>query len=549
MNPAGSASWATLETFRPMTQNDVGALVSGYRLEKLLSCGGVGSVYLGTHQLLGRKAAIKILADHLAGDSSFVARFFHEARVVNDAKHPNIVDIIDFVHTDEPPRAACIMEHVDGPALSEVISAHRLTAIQALNIARHIGRALLAVHALRVVHRDLKPANVLLAESLDSSFEAERSTKILDFGVAKAPGSKRVTATGTALGTLAYKAPEQIAGLPVGPATDVYALAEVLYEMLAGRPAFDGNSAGVLKTKVADGPGSLTLPADVPFASELLELTRACLSSEPSDRPGLRSVLDTLDTIAPRVQARRDPRRSPRSRNRSRFSSSEKGRLGPDRFVSKTRNGRSARLRRAPERHWAAAAGILLLAAISSAAILTRGTNPVDSFARPRTAAIPEVTAPSPSPARKSVPTLPARVRLESQPSGAAVLAPDGQRLGQTPLALDVSEAGRSVSLVLEGFEDRQLALSETPAVRRVELTPVPPPATLELPPETSPPETSPRANDRSPPPKRTVQRAGTARKRGATRTEAPRPSRKKTNRKKEPVPVAPIGQREVPRW
>lgn len=489
-------------------EGDIGAVIGGYRLEKLLGSGGMGTVYLATHQLLGRKAAVKVLADALANDSSFVSRFFHEARVVNDARHPNIVDIIDFVKSDQPPRIAYIMEHIDGPALSEVISPYRLTPIQALNIARHIGSALTAVHALQVIHRDLKPANVMLAGSLDSTFEAERSAKILDFGIAKVsdPDSKHLTVTGATLGTPAYMAPEQLAGHSVSPATDVYALAEILYEMLAGRPAFDGDNMCILKAKVIDGPADLDLPVDVPAAEEVLKLTRACLRFEPMTRPSLPAVMEALDSWVPR------------------FAAADALHQRPGRSLALPSSSASPieRLRRAtvrstvvplPSRQWATAGGVLLgLAACLVMAIVVLGGDLWNG--RPISAVAELVAAPTIGYVVDVCDPLPTRVRLETHPSGATVRSADGQWLGRTPLDLDVTESSSRLTLEHEGYADRELQLTPESPIHRVELEP---------------------------------EVSGAQDRRGATPPTGE--ARKKRPKKPSRAAVRPLGKRELPEW
>src|SRR5688500_20086590 len=111
----------------------IGTRIGVYRIESLIGAGGMGSVYRAVHSKLGRKAAIKVLADALAADPAYVSRFFHEAKVVNEVGHPNIVDVIDFLETEDPRRVAYVMELVEGPSLSAVLRSQRLTTPQSLN--------------------------------------------------------------------------------------------------------------------------------------------------------------------------------------------------------------------------------------------------------------------------------------------------------------------------------------------------------------------------------------------------------------------------------
>ena len=188
---------------------ELGEHLGGYVLEKVLGQGGMGCVYLGTHHLLGRKAAIKVLDSALASDAQFVSRFFHEAKIVNDIRHPNVVDIVDFIQTTDPVRVAYVMEFIEGSAVNEALRERRFTPVQAVNITSQVVQALEAVHATGVIHRDLKPGNILLAANLEEAFDRPNTVKVLDFGIAKSSNSdaKHRTSTGALLGTPAYMAP------------------------------------------------------------------------------------------------------------------------------------------------------------------------------------------------------------------------------------------------------------------------------------------------------------------------------------------------------
>jgi eukaryotic-like serine/threonine-protein kinase len=198
-------------------------------------------VYLGEHPVIGRKVAIKVLHTALAADKDIVARFFNEARAIHLIGHPNIVEILDFGHTpDNQPYF--IMEFLTGEALSEIVARGPITAPEVAHIAEQMCRALGAAHAKGIVHRDLKPHNVQIIEKDGSPF-----VKILDFGVAKilaAPdGSQSVkTRTGSLMGTPLYMSPEQALAHPVDARSDIFSLGAVLYEMLAGRSAFGGET-------------------------------------------------------------------------------------------------------------------------------------------------------------------------------------------------------------------------------------------------------------------------------------------------------------------
>ena len=274
----------------------LGEILGAYRLDAVLGQGGMGTVYAGTHARLGRRAAVKVLRGSLAHEPSFVSRFFDEARVVNEIRQPNIIDIFDFVETDNPRRVACVMELVDGPTLRHAIATPGLRPIQAVNAAIQLCDALAAVHYIGVVHRDLKPANVLVSGDLRTDLSAIPCVKVLDFGVAKLvrPSDTNHTAAGLVLGTPAYMAPEQIAGEAVSAASDVYALGAVIYEMFAGKRLFDGTATAVMKNKFVGEIGPMDLPATLVGADALRGIIRAIVVPEPKERMLLGRVRTAL---------------------------------------------------------------------------------------------------------------------------------------------------------------------------------------------------------------------------------------------------------------
>lgn len=175
-------------------------------------------VYAGWHEELDRAVAVKVLAEHLADDLQFRARFLREARIASKLHHPSLVQVFDVAELDGLP--AIVMELVGGGTLE----GSRLTLEEAAQVADGLAHA----HALGIVHRDLKPANLLRA--------GDGRVKIADFGIARVAEATRLTQVGTVLGTLRYLSPEQAEGRDVGPAADVYALGVVLEELLEERP-------------------------------------------------------------------------------------------------------------------------------------------------------------------------------------------------------------------------------------------------------------------------------------------------------------------------
>lgn len=213
---------------------ETGRLLAGrYRLEHRLASGGMAQVWQGTDEVLRRKVAVKLLHPHLAADSTFVARFRQEAVAAARLAHPGIVSIYDTCSEDGTE--AIVMELVVGRTLRERLDEPEpIDPWQAAGLAAQVAEALEAAHRAGLVHRDIKPANVLLS--------GEGRVKVADFGIAKAVEDADLTQPGLMVGTAKYLAPEQVEGGAVDGRTDLYSLGVVLYEMLCGRPPFEGES-------------------------------------------------------------------------------------------------------------------------------------------------------------------------------------------------------------------------------------------------------------------------------------------------------------------
>jgi eukaryotic-like serine/threonine-protein kinase len=217
---------------RPPQPGDL--IADRYELEELVGTGGMSSVFRAHDRQLERRVAIKILHEHYAEDPEYLERFRREARAVARLSHPNIVTVID--RGDDGGRQYIVFEHVDGENLKElVLRSGRLSVRRALELALSVADGLAFAHDHGLVHRDVKPQNVLLS--------SEGEVKVTDFGIARSLHMEHgVTQTGTVLGTGEYLAPEQASGKPVSPATDVYSLGVVLWELLAGDVPFVGEN-------------------------------------------------------------------------------------------------------------------------------------------------------------------------------------------------------------------------------------------------------------------------------------------------------------------
>jgi serine/threonine protein kinase len=266
-----------------------GSRLGPYEIVSPLGAGGMGEVYRARDSRLKRDVAVKVLPEAFVRDTDRLARFEREAQLLASLNHPNIAQI----HGLEEGGGyhALVMELVDGPTLQEMLSAQRgaMRLEEALPIAKQIAEALEAAHEQGIVHRDLKPANIKVRH--------DGTVKVLDFGLAKAsePGARpditqsptlaspAMTQAGIILGTAAYMSPEQAKGKPVDRRSDVWAFGCVLYEMIAGRQAFQGESVPeVLAGVIERDPDWSHLPAALPV--RLHDLLRRCLEKDPKKR-------------------------------------------------------------------------------------------------------------------------------------------------------------------------------------------------------------------------------------------------------------------------
>jgi serine/threonine protein kinase len=253
----------------------IGTELGGYRIVEALGQGATSVVYLAEHVRLGRPAALKLLAPAF-GEADFRDRFLRESQLAASLDHPNIVPVYDAGEEDGLLYIA--MAAVDGRDLKTVLADGPLPLRRALRIIGQVGAALDAAHSRDLVHRDVKPANILVG--------AEDRAFLSDFGVVKELASNGSTRTGGFIGTIEYSAPEQIEGRSVDARTDVYALACVLYECLAGEAPFHRPSeVAVLNAHLHASPPKLTRTVpDVPAAVE--PVIAKALSKSPLDRYG-----------------------------------------------------------------------------------------------------------------------------------------------------------------------------------------------------------------------------------------------------------------------
>src|SRR5712692_3666227 len=250
-----------------------------YNIEALLGQGGMSAVYRAYDPNLRRPVAIKLIHSHLSADPEFIGRFEAEAAAVAQLRHPNIVQVFDFNHDGDT--YYMVMEYLPGESLQDRLKAlsaaeQRFPLTTTANIIATVADAVAYAHERGTIHRDIKPANVMLMP--------QGQPVLTDFGVAKIIGGQRHTATGAVIGTPAYMAPEQVRGEHLDGRADIYSLGIMLYEMAAGRPPFEGDSAMTVMLKHINEPvpDIRQYAADIPDA--LVKILDKVLAKLPEQR-------------------------------------------------------------------------------------------------------------------------------------------------------------------------------------------------------------------------------------------------------------------------
>jgi serine/threonine-protein kinase len=299
----------------------LGATIAGrYEVVTLIARGGMGKVYKAQQKALGRVCALKVLSTTYSGngDPQFHRRFSLEAATVSRLTHANTVIVYDFGKCDTTGVYFIAMEYLDGPTLSQVIRAQEtLPEARASHIAQQICRSVDEAHGIGIVHRDLKPGNVMLVNRGDES----DFVKVLDFGLVKdvSGRAEELTQGGLFMGSPKYMAPEQVQSAPVTPATDIYSLGIILYEMLSGKTPFDAKGAKILVAHVSTPPVPLRQRNPLAKVSEEMEaIVMRCIEKRPTARfRSMRELrlalvaeregaLDKLDTTESMTRLRSD---------------------------------------------------------------------------------------------------------------------------------------------------------------------------------------------------------------------------------------------------
>ena len=263
-----------------------GTRIGPFRIDSQLGEGGMGVVFRAHDTNLRRDVALKLLPEDIANDTDRLLLFQREAQILASLNHPNIAQIYGL--EDSTKQRCIVMELVQGETLQERLRRGPLSVVESLALSKQIAEALAAAHAKGIVHRDLKPGNIMIA--------ADGQVKVLDFGLAKSSIERQASApsdsatlltsrsiAGVLLGTAPYMSPEQVQGGPVDKRSDVWAFGAVLYEMLSGRRAFDGeNVQETLASILKSNPDWDVLPADL--SSPIRRLIDRCLTKDRKQR-------------------------------------------------------------------------------------------------------------------------------------------------------------------------------------------------------------------------------------------------------------------------
>ena len=466
-------------------------LAERYHIKRLCGEGGMGRVYEAEHVEIGKRVAVKVLHPAYTRTPDVVERFRREARAASKIYHPNIVNVTDS-GTVGDGSFFFVMEYIEGVELGYVI--HRegpLQPARALHVAAQMCDALQAAHDAGVIHRDLKPENILLvtpaspksSSSIPKLSELELMkpvtpatpqspldfVKVLDFGIAKnvdvdEPTSikRRLTRPGVAMGTPEYMAPEQAAGKPADPRSDIYAVGSIIYEMLTGNPPYDGdNVMEVLHKKANESPKPIReIRPEVPVAVQIL--VERAMARQPTDRPQTMAALaEEIRAVASTLHSQTPPPVSLPPRHNS-----------PLFAGAIDRAGLAAPFGGLPRRGIAAAATVVaLLGGFAIVRTATSSKRAAVTAPAPRPPAPPTLLPPAPEPPAFVGPPLPPeaeppaeaprpgpgpRVRSGLAPSQGRELLKSAQTLLK---AQRYEEAGEAFKRLLNGRRERGTAL------------------------------------------------------------------------------------------
>ena len=428
-------------------------LIGEYRVTSFLGEGGMGEVYLGVHEKLGRKAAIKILGAE-ATDASFKTRFFNEARLQASLHHPNIATLYDF--QEQNGQLLIFMEYVDGESLDDIIERRSFTIEETLTVFTAICEAVGYIHNNGIVHRDLKSQNVKLTSA--------GTVKLLDFGIAKDASSHGLTQTGGVIGTPNYLSPEQLEGKQATAQADVWALGVLLYEMLTGTLPFKGDSFAQLVLGIT--MAKFTPPDEVNPAvpRDVSNIVKKCLKKEGSVRfQNVDEVIHAVNSVNGK-----GPSLAPTVASTLKQTFGFGGSVKPVPFhtyatdepldtVDQAGSETSPAGSRSPMIFilGGAAAVLVVLIAIVGVGVWAISGNSANAT----TAAPGRQTGNTTSPQTSSLKGGTQHIRVDLDEGNAQVVQ-NGQPVGTTPLDMDVTNGEKpSLTLHRDGFEDKTVQI------------------------------------------------------------------------------------------
>ncbi|MEQ1922316.1 MAG: serine/threonine-protein kinase [Pyrinomonadaceae bacterium] len=429
----------------------VNEMIGEYRVTSFLGEGGMGEVYLGIHEKLGRPAAIKILHSNVS-DESFKTRFFNEARLQASLHHPNIAALYDF--QEQGNELLIFMEFVDGESLDDLVLRRAFSINESLNVFASVCEAVGYIHQNGIVHRDIKAQNIKLT--------ADGRAKLLDFGIAKAVGSHGLTQTGGVIGTPNYLSPEQLSGEKATSAADVWALGVLLYEMLTGKLPFNGETLGGLVLQITNAQFTPPEQINPGISREVSNIIKRCLKKDPNGRyktadellKAVRSTLGQRESGSTQVGAALKQAfglNSPAPAHPPVVVSGEHGET-PITDAPKTLGKKGF-----PIDLVAAGAGALLLFLVVVAGI---GLWAFSGSADPSTAnTSPRPVANGSSPQTADLKSGKVRIRIDVD-EGKAQVMQNGQVLGTTPYDMDINPGEKpSLTLRRDNFEDKSVLI------------------------------------------------------------------------------------------
>jgi tRNA A-37 threonylcarbamoyl transferase component Bud32 len=412
----------------------IGSTIAGkYLVKRRIGSGGMGAVYEGEHIEIGKRVAIKVIEHEHARSAELAARFRREARAASAVESEHIVQVFDVGH-DDAVGLYMVMELLVGEDLSSRLEkgGGKIPVDEAVTIATQAARALGKAHAAGVVHRDLKPANLFLTTREDGSV----SVKILDFGISKLvrpehdAKSSTLTREGSVMGTPMYMSPEQAQGLPVDARSDVWSLASVLYEALAGRTAYDARDTyeQMIVQIVTQKPHSIEAIAPwVPAA--IARVIESALTHDVAARmPDASSFAKQLAEAARLPRTASDPDVAPLAPRSGAGAGAGAGAANPPTGTGVVVGARSEHDAAPPRKRspvtWLALAAVGVVAA-AIVAVFTRGPSPAAPARGGLVASTAEASAsPSGSPSVAGSPAAVSTTRL--QPLGSSTIEPAG---------------------------------------------------------------------------------------------------------------------------